>query len=268
MKWFRLYDEITRDRKLRRHPSCVRWAWIAVLCTANRSPVRGSLLLSENVPATISDLADEASLSKKEMENAFKIFIDQKMLENLGDTWSVSNWNRRQFESDSSAIRTKRNREKSPSHDRHMTVTVTPPEYRVQSTEYRVQRREEKESTKESVCDLSEKDDKREDGYPEDFEAFWKPYPRHDEKRGAYKNWCTRIKEKVPKESLILAAENYGEHCQDQGTSKKYIKLAATFLGPQKPFEDWIEPQEDPEPDDDEPESSRPNLTYYGGYDK
>ena len=34
MKWVRLYTEITRDRKLRRHNPTVRWIWVGLMCMA------------------------------------------------------------------------------------------------------------------------------------------------------------------------------------------------------------------------------------------
>jgi len=144
MKWFRVYNDIARDRKLRRHKPHVRWAWISVLCIASESPQRGNLLLSEDIPATIEDIADEAALSVTEMEEAISIFVKQGMIENVGDVWKVINWNRRQFDRDNSSERVKRFRNKQEKHSVTVTetpcngyesVSVTPPEYRVQSTE-------------------------------------------------------------------------------------------------------------------------------------
>jgi len=124
MKWFRTYNDITRDRKLRRHRPHVRWAWIAVLCVASESPSRGELLLSENIPATIEDIADEAGLSVNEMEEAFSIFTSQGMVENVGNVWRVTNWDKRQFDRDNSTERVKRFRNRSQKHP--VTVAETP----------------------------------------------------------------------------------------------------------------------------------------------
>jgi len=79
--------------------------------------------------------------------------------------------------------------------------------------------------------------------YPHDFEAFWKLYPRQIEKRAAYKAWCTRRKEGVSSDDLILAAGNYATYCMAQGAEPKYIKHPSTFLGPSKPYEEYVDPE-------------------------
>ncbi|GEM_PF-3249127 len=144
MDWFRVYNDITKDRKLRRHRPSIRWAWIAVLCIANNSPQRGILLLSDDIPATVEDIADEAALSVTETEEALSIFVKQGMIKNIGDVWKVINWNKRQFARDNSSERVKRFRSKQEKYpvtvtetpcNGYKSVSETPPEYRVQSTE-------------------------------------------------------------------------------------------------------------------------------------
>ena len=79
-QWVRVYTEITRDRKLRRHSVATRWIWISVLCIAKESPIPGSLLLSQACPVTPEDIADEAGVSLQEVEDALRIFADQDMM--------------------------------------------------------------------------------------------------------------------------------------------------------------------------------------------
>lgn len=75
--------------------------------------------------------------------------------------------------------------------------------------------------------------------YSADFKTFWKFYPRKKEKGKAWRVWRTRMREKVPASDMIMAAQNYALGCK--GTDDKYIKLAATFIGPDKPYKDYLD---------------------------
>jgi hypothetical protein len=82
-------------------------------------------------------------------------------------------------------------------------------------------------------------------GYTEEFEAFWRVYPRRKEKQAAFKAWCARIRQdKADPNDLIRAAERYAAECKRRGTAEEYIKHAKTFLGPSKPYEDYLQPAE------------------------
>jgi hypothetical protein len=75
--------------------------------------------------------------------------------------------------------------------------------------------------------------------YSEDFLAFWDAYPRKREKRGAFRVWKARLREQVKPAALIAAAKNYAAAMK--GKDAKFIKLPTTFLGPDKPYEEWVE---------------------------
>lgn len=84
--------------------------------------------------------------------------------------------------------------------------------------------------------------------YPAGFEAFWQAYPksRRKEKRAAFKAWQARLKQGkaqgVTPNKLITAAHNYAAEMEAKGKEPDYIKLPKTFLGPTKPFEEYIDP--------------------------
>ncbi|PMQ02385.1 MAG: hypothetical protein CBR30_01715 [Dictyoglomus sp. NZ13-RE01] len=144
--WLRLYTEITRDRKIRRLPISYRWIWIAILCMAKESPIEGKLLLSEHLPITVEDISDEAQVPVEEVKKAIEVFKEQYMLHEEDNVLVVTNWNKRQYVSDSSSERVKRYREKKKSvtgmkrysnvtetenvtdMKRYSNVTVTPPD--------------------------------------------------------------------------------------------------------------------------------------------
>jgi len=98
------------------------------------------------------------------------------------------------------------------------------------------------------------------------FEKFWAVYPRKVEKQRAYRCYKIRIREGLSEgltmedlvRDLVNAAANYADQCQRQGTQPRYIKLAATFLGPDKPYLDWLKPPA-AEAVANPPANSRPN---------
>lgn len=85
------------------------------------------------------------------------------------------------------------------------------------------------------------------ESYPSDFLAFWSEYPRKVEKRKAFKAWKTRLKEGTSAEQMLTAARNYATACKKEHTEERYMKHPATFLGPTKPFEDYLEARGSPE---------------------
>lgn len=76
--------------------------------------------------------------------------------------------------------------------------------------------------------------------YTRDFEEFWSVYPRPKEKLAAFKVWCARMKEGHLPRDMIEAAQRYREECRRKGTEEQFIKLPKTFLGPSKPFQEYL----------------------------
>jgi len=116
--WFRFYSETLSDRKIDRicrateHPKCtVIGAWSILMSLANDSPIRGVLLLTEEMPFTLEDLADEMGLPV----NTATVLLDEfqrfNMLYQNDGTYYLTNWDKRQFSSDSSTRRVQKHRE-------------------------------------------------------------------------------------------------------------------------------------------------------------
>lgn len=128
--WFRCYTEIKRDRKLRRLPINFRWIWVAILAMAKESPVQGKLLISEKIPATIEDIADESAADIEETEQAIQKFIEQDMMHEEDGVMILTNWDKRQYVSDNSTARVRKYREQKRETlpKRFGNNEVTPPE--------------------------------------------------------------------------------------------------------------------------------------------
>lgn len=220
------------DRKIRRLAPAQRWLWIAVLTFARNSPKPGYLLLSEgrfgNVSVTVEDLADAAAIPLEEVQKGVQMFIDQNMLHLENDVFVVTNWEKRQFESDTSTDRVRKFREKQRSTvetemKRFSNVSETPPDTDTE-TELKINVRV------------------RSNEYTEDFLEFWNEYPRKVDKGAAFKQWKARLKEGVSPNDLILAARNYAAMCKQLNTEERYIKHAKTFLGVSRSFEEYLTP--------------------------
>ena len=81
------------------------------------------------------------------------------------------------------------------------------------------------------------------------FDSFWAAYPRKTEKRAAFKVWNTRLKEGAKPDDLIMAAKNYAAECEKEGREPKFTKQAKTFLGPSRPYEDYLSQTEITQPE-------------------
>lgn len=97
---------------------------------------------------------------------------------------------------------------------------------------------------------------------PEEFETFWTYYPRKVEKYSALKCWHTRIKEKYLPSDMIEAAKGYAIACKSNGTEEKYIKHPSTFLGPAKPFLEYVK-KETPKPAEQKPVEADPDYLNF-----
>lgn len=111
--WFRMYCETFYDPKIRRLKPDQRWVWAAVLAGARQSPRPGLLLLSEDEPMTITDIAELAGVTPAVARTALKAMERLGMVNDNGPGayWSVPKWNDRQFESDDSTPRARKSRD-------------------------------------------------------------------------------------------------------------------------------------------------------------
>lgn len=76
--------------------------------------------------------------------------------------------------------------------------------------------------------------------YSVHFEEFWKHYPRKKEKAKAYKCYIARLNEGYSEDELLTACTRYADECKTSNREERYIKLGATFIGINKPFEDYL----------------------------
>lgn len=158
LPWFRVYVEILDDRKIAKIARAtgstraeIIGIWISLLALASQSPERGNLLVTDGIGFDIEDLAEITGMDPDNLSEILKCFEAFGMIEILDGVYSIMNWVTRQYDSDSSTERTKIYRERKnqrrqyknehedhvteTSQDRHSDVTVTPPDYRLQTTD-------------------------------------------------------------------------------------------------------------------------------------
>lgn len=99
---------------------------------------------------------------------------------------------------------------------------------------------EAKEKEKENVKE-KEKENVKDKTYTCAFEQIWNAYPRKKEKAKAYKCYKARLADGFSEDELLLAVKRYADECKKNHTDERYIKLGATFLGPNTPFLDYLE---------------------------
>jgi hypothetical protein len=231
LPWIRVYTELLHDPKMRRLTTIQKWIWVGMMLMAGDAPERGKLKIADGLPFTNADLSAALDLDLTndeygEMEIALEKFTELKMIEiDESGTIIIRNFEKRQYDSPSDhpaavAKRVKRHREKKCNE----VVTKCNARDTDKDTDTDKEKKEKKPSPRGSV-------------YSSDFLEFWEIYPRRKEKAGAFKAWKTCIKEVKP-EHLILAASRYAKECAE--TEPQYVKLPATFLGPKKPYEDFL----------------------------
>jgi hypothetical protein len=149
-------------------------AWIRLLCAYTRG---------NGIFPPQKALARCLKVTEERLEEILASLEQVKLIDMVDGIMVPHNWDDRQFESDTSAERTKRwrDRHRDVSSDVHVTSHVTPSENREQRTENRSkehthkQRRSAPAETPEFVC-------------------FWEAYPRKKDKaaaRKAFTRWAT-----------------------------------------------------------------------------
>lgn len=117
--WFRLYSEVKSDMKIKRvvtmtnqPKAVVIGVWSVLLCLANDSPERGKLLISEDMPLTDVEIINETGLAPECGQAVLSAFIQVGMISKDEETFLVTNWDNRQFTSDTSNDRVRQYRER------------------------------------------------------------------------------------------------------------------------------------------------------------
>lgn len=119
MKWFRFYSEFRSDPKMRRMPIAHRYAFIVLLCLANESATRGTITGLDD-----DDIAYELEMDTEDWLTLKAKFKVKGLIYFEGQQITITNWEKRQFASDSSAERVARHRDKKKKQGCNVTETL------------------------------------------------------------------------------------------------------------------------------------------------
>ena len=75
---------------------------------------------------------------------------------------------------------------------------------------------------------MKAKKSKKRNDYPDDFEEFWRTYPRHEDKKKAFKVWQTALKNGATADEIIAGAARYAKY--RAGEPEQYTKHPSTWL--------------------------------------
>lgn len=105
MRWLRLWTDITSDPKIKMLAFEDRWHYVAILCMKRRGDVDGVTgeLLERSVGVSLG-------LGDRDRDELKRRLMEVQLID---ERWQPKAWKRRQFPSDSSAVRTRRWRKRS-----------------------------------------------------------------------------------------------------------------------------------------------------------
>jgi hypothetical protein len=182
MKWFRLWVDILDDHKIAQLSDYEFRTFIFLLaCASEEDALNGTLT------RLLPDINRRCRRRIDWLNKAFETFQRLGLVEISSEgIITITNWNKRQFQTDDSYKRVKKHREKQAVRNVSVTVNETPPDT-------------------DTDTDTDKKKVKR-NVYSSEFETFWMAYPkRSGSKSESWKNW-EKLNGERPDIEIILAA--------------------------------------------------------------
>jgi len=210
LSWFRLHTDILNDEKILSIAVSDRWYFVVICCLKC-----DGMLDKYTGPELDRKVRIKIGLDASETSELKRRLMEEHLID---DDWQPCAWEYRQFKSDSSAERTRKWREKQRDSEvkRHGDVTVTPPEYRVQSTENRLQRTERGKDI--TIDPLS------------GFQQFWDTYDHKKARSKCEAIWKRKKLSRIAV-TVITGAQAY---VRGDGRNKKYRKHPEGWLNAER----------------------------------
>lgn len=115
LPWLRLYTDIQENHKVNLMPENMRWRYVMLLCSARKNDNSGRL--------TDEGLSFNWRISLDEVKETKRLFKSRGL---ISDDWKALNWEERQPDSDSSAARSRKYRDKLKSVQQPVTSPTRP----------------------------------------------------------------------------------------------------------------------------------------------
>lgn len=192
MRWFRFYTEVLHDPKIQRLSPFLFKCWVNILCIANRDRDRGTL-------PSVTDVAFALRVKPAEANKILEQLETKGLLDRDADgVLAPHNWSERQRESDASATRQQRYREKKKLKNRELSKKVTLP------------------SRGDDALDT---DLDKTNILSEFFEELWKDYPDRDGKKDALRHFLATVKNEGDCQRIRKALTNYLAMLQQESSN-------------------------------------------------
>jgi len=195
-QWFRLYGEFAHDPKVQMLNEVDQRRLVMLFCIR----CNGTVSLQDD------EIVFQLRISEEEWQKSKKTFIEKGFINKDNE---VLNWDKRQYISDSSAERVAKHRAKKK-HD--CSVTVTPPEQNRTDTEQII--------TEHNLIEVKEK-------WEDDFEVFWKEYPKKKDKQAAKLVW-KKIRPNLQDVLNALSWQKQSKEWFEQGG--KFVKYPERYI--------------------------------------
>lgn len=252
MKWFRFYSEALDDPKVQRLSPALFKHWINLLCIVSENEPRGYL------PDNVEDVAFKLRVKPSRAKRILSQLVDAGLFETQDGRYFSHNWTLRQRESDDSAPRVRRYRERKAEEESSDDRGFEAQDDDTVTEDVTLQSRTVDTDTDTDIdtpptpSERGKRKPKairnRHRNYPPGFLTFWESYPRKVDKPTACDIWQALVDDGVSPDDLIASARNYAAEMERQGTEKRYMKHCTTFLN--NSWEDFVA-QDTDNPDDE-----------------
>lgn len=219
LQWFRMYSEFATDTKVQSMDETLQRRFVMFLCLH---------CAGEFERLDDDELAFALRITPDELARTKEVFARKGF---LGSDGKIRNWNKRQYQSDSSTERVRKHRDRQRNGDETLQKR---PQTQITDTDT------DSEKTLTAARVSRGTDD-------EWFLDFKLAYPNRSGDQGwkaARKAANARMSEGRSPEDFIAGAKRYAAYCEAKGdVGTPYVKKASTFLGSENLFlEAWTPP--------------------------
>ena len=235
-QWFRLYAEFATDPKVQMLSEALQRRYVMLMCMQCSNAIE-----TFHVTERDSAIAFHMRISETEWMETKAHFIAKGF---VNDECELLNWDKRQYESDSSTARVREFREREKQKRKEIETDMkrfgNVLEQNRTDTE-QIQNKSTGVSASDTTGDETqsskpEKPKSKKPEYPDWFEQIWKAYPPRNgsnDKRKAFHAAQARIKSGKDPELLAAAVGRYKAFVIANGRiGTEYTMQAATFFGP------------------------------------
>ena len=202
--WFRMYSEFASDPKVQSMSEVMQRRLLMLFC-----------LRCSNVLATLQpdELAFALHISIDELSDAKTLFLQKGFID---DQWNLINWDKRQFNSDSSTARSRKHREAKKEFSKNSNVGAT--------------LRNVAATPPDTDTDTDIKPPTPLRGADVRFDRFWSAYPRKKAKDAARKAWAKRRPDDSMLASMLAAIAVQSKSAQWLKDGGQFVPYPATWL--------------------------------------